>query len=188
MSKEGEEDSRSGSQLVQQHNQEIARRLQRFINGLDLLRGSCILCQFDGNGKRSSAEHLLDQCPSPDKWRFLSAKQAAIQQGRQQRGGWLARYRACYGCGNIQTICPQQGRGGCRYKDIVMPLCWKVFDNQQWQEAVLGRIAGGVAASREEGIFMLWLGEEASVFGEAGTNLAIVACRAVEAIISGDIG
>jgi hypothetical protein len=113
--------------------------------------------------------HSLDQCRSPYKWQFIKAQ----QQGRK-RGGWLARHAACYSCGNLQAICKKQGQGQCRFKDVIMPLCWGLLHKPEWREQVLRVTPTGLAASADEGKYMLWLVEAATVCGEQGTNLALI--------------
>jgi hypothetical protein len=65
-----------------------------------------------------------------------------------------------------------------------MPLCWTVLHQTEWKEKVLQELPQGLAACQEEGKYMLWLGEEATVFGERGTNLALVADYAIRDILS----
>ena len=179
------EDCNTGPFLIRQHNRQTAEQLQRFMHGLDILQGSCILCRFLDNKRGQSTEHSLDQCGSIFRQDFFSAKKTAIQQGRHSRSGWLARYGACYSCGNIQAVCPSQGQGTCKYKDLIMPLCWSVLHRKDWATKVLIGLPQGLLASRDEGRYMLWLGEMATVFGEQGTNLALVADRVIQEVLLG---
>ena len=48
---------------------------------------------------------------------------------------------------------------------------------------MLGELPIGLAANREEDKYMLWLGEEATVFGLQGTNMALVGWKAVEVLM-----
>jgi hypothetical protein len=48
---------------------------------------------------------------------------------------------------------------------------------------VLRGLPQGLAASRDEGKYMLWLGETAIVFGEQGTNLALIADQVVQEVL-----
>ena len=64
-----------------------------------------------------------------------------------------------------------------------MPLCWSVLHCEKWKERVLQGLPRGLAASKDEGRYMLWLGEEAVVFGEQGTNLSLIAERVVREIV-----
>jgi hypothetical protein len=178
-----EQEPDPGSLLIQQHNSQTARQLQRFTHGLDLLQGCCILCRFLDNKRGEGAEHSLDQCRSRFRQEFLDAKKTAIQQGKKKGSGWLARYGACYRCGNIQAVCPSQGQGNCKYKDLIMPLCWSVLHRRDWAAKVLRGLPQGLAASRDEGKYMLWLGETAIVFGEQGTNLALIADQVVQEVL-----
>jgi hypothetical protein len=64
-----------------------------------------------------------------------------------------------------------------------MPLCWSVLHHPEWKKTVFQELPLGLAASQDEGQYMLWLGEEALVAGEQGTNLALVAYCIVETIL-----
>jgi len=81
----------TGNGLVREHNRQSAVELARFIQGLELLRGSCVICRFTGKVGKQEAEHILDGCKSVNKWRFIQAKKKAQEQGRKIREGWLAR-------------------------------------------------------------------------------------------------
>jgi superfamily II DNA helicase RecQ len=179
------EDYNAGPLLIQQYNRQTAQQLQRFIHGLNLLQGSCILCRFLDNKRGQNIEHSLDQCGSRFRQGFLSAKTTAIQQGKRSRSGWLARFGACYSCGNIQAVCSSQGQGNCKYKDLIMPLCWSILHRKDWATKVLIRLPQGLLASRNEGRYMLWLGEKATVFEEQGTNLALIADRVIQEVLLG---
>ncbi|KAK3063160.1 hypothetical protein LTS18_002588, partial [Coniosporium uncinatum] len=174
-----------GNRLLTEHTRQSATDLDRFIQGLELLRGSCVICRFVGKVSKQEAEHTLDQCKSTTKWRFIGAKRRAQEQGREQKRGWLARFGACYRCGNIQAVCQEQGQGECRYKDIVMPLSWLVQYRKEWIGRVFKGLEAGLRASRDEDKYMLWLGEEATLFGEQGSNMAVITARVLEMIIEG---
>ena len=166
--------------LLRKHNSKTARQLDQYLSGLELLRNSCVICHLV---VEQEADHTLEQCRSTEKWQFISAKRKAQQQGTLTRGGWLARFGACFYCGNIQAICQEQGKGECRYKDVLMPLCWSVLHKAGWRERVLKELPTGLAASSEEEKYMLWLGERAAIFGEQGTNMAAVGWHAIQAIL-----
>ena len=172
-----------GSLLIQQHNSQTAQQLQHFTHGLDLLQGCCILCRFLDNKRGEDAEHSLDQCRSRFRREFLDAKKTAVQQGRSSGSGWLARYGACYRCGNMQAVCSSQGQGNCKYKDLIMPLCWSVLHRGDWAAKVFRGLPQGLAASRDRDQYMFWLGERAIVFGEQGTNLALIADRVIQEVL-----
>ncbi|KAK3045123.1 hypothetical protein LTS18_014520, partial [Coniosporium uncinatum] len=166
-----EEDVGVGRALVEEHNRQGARELARFMQGLELLRGSCVICRFAGKVGKQQAEHRLDECRTVNKWRFLHAKKAAQEEGGKRRGGWLAKYGACYKCGNVQVVCQGQGRGECRYKDTTMPLSWVVQYQEGWKERVFNGLEERRRACEDKGRYMLWLAEEASVSSEQGSNM-----------------
>jgi hypothetical protein len=55
-----------------------------------------------------------------------------------------------------------------------MPSCWAVFQNKSWVAQYLDTLGGGHVADDEAG-YMLWLGEEQEVFGEAASRAIAVA-------------
>lgn len=177
------EDPRLGGRLLRQHSSIVAKRLERFQDRLDLLKDSCAICRLLGP---TDFEHTLDSCRSDYKWQFFRAKKEAIVQGKRRKG-WLARYGACYRCGNIQAACEQQGQAGCRAKDLIMPLCWALFQDPAWGGGLL-RIATEGRRLESEGEYMLWLGREASFYGQQATNLAVVADKILERIVAVSIG
>jgi len=174
-----------GNGLVREHNRQLAADLARFIQGMELLRGSCVICRFIGKVCKQEAEHSLDECRSVNKWHFIRAKKKAQEQGRKVREGWLAKYGACYKCGDMQVVCQEQGQGECRYKDIAMPLSWVVQYWEEWKGRVFEGLERGIRASQDEKKYMLWLGEEATVFGEQGSNMEIVVGRFLDIVIEG---
>jgi len=157
---------------LQRHEMEEGKSKARYVQWLDGHRGSCMLCLVSG---LASDGHGLDACTSAARSRFLSAKVIAIREGKG-RGGWLAKYCACFTCGNTQGVCREHGRKGCRYGDTAMPLTWCVRERASLMkgiEDVLGD--DGRLASGNEGEWMRWLGTRNRIWGEACTKMAIVA-------------
>ncbi|KAF1982998.1 hypothetical protein K402DRAFT_180401 [Aulographum hederae CBS 113979] len=184
MKKGEEEEEQNGNTLLRKYTKQTAEDRERFIWGLELLDGSCVICRLLGDEKQ--AEHTLDRCRSASKWRFFDAKKAAQKEARRVRKGWLSSFGACFGCGNVQSICGKQAGGGCRFKDLVMPLSWAVLYKADWKEKVLGELdsgKGSVAAGQGELAYMLWLGEAAEIYGEQGSKMAIVADRVMGLIL-----
>jgi hypothetical protein len=175
------EEARLGGKLLEQRTSTLARQLEYYQDRLNLLRGSCPICRLLGPVGSGGYWHTLDDCRSNSKRRFFQAKKEAIQAGKK-RGGWLAEYGACFRCGNIQAACEQQGRDGCRHKDLIIPLCWALYYNLDWGDGLLQRISRGRRFSRESE-YMLWLGEVATLYGQQATNLAVVADKIAEIMI-----
>ncbi|KAF1980591.1 hypothetical protein K402DRAFT_399285 [Aulographum hederae CBS 113979] len=174
----------AGNTRHRQYTRHTATSRNRFIHGLELLRGSCVLCRLLGNGR--DTEHTLDSCRSASKWDFFRAKKAAQEKAKTVRKGWLNEFGACFRCGNIQSICGNQGVGGCRYKDLVIPLAWGVLYKAGWKEKVLEEVDMGrglAAAARSELDYMLWLGEAAEVYGEQGSKMAAVVDKVMGLIL-----
>jgi hypothetical protein len=112
------------------------------------------------------------------KWEFINSKRAAIEAGKERGGGWLAKYGACYGCGNAQEVCPEQGQNAqrCEFRDIVFPSCWGVFQRVEWREGRLLEIEKEEHRElRTEQEYMKWLGEEREVFGVQASNAMYIA-------------
>jgi hypothetical protein len=110
---------------------------------------------------------------NPKRFRFFDTKRAAQSQGRG-RGGWFRQYSSCYRCFNPQAVCDRLGGEGCQFRDLVMPACWEVFQNKSWVAQYLDTLGGGHVAEDEAG-YMLWLGEDQEVFGEAASRAITVA-------------
>ncbi|KAF1980547.1 hypothetical protein K402DRAFT_426145 [Aulographum hederae CBS 113979] len=145
---EEEEEEQNGNTLLRKYTKQTAEDRERFIWGLELLDGSCVICRLLGDEKQ--AEHTLDRCRSASKWRFFDAKKAVQKEARRVRKGWLSSFGACFGCGNVQSICGKQAGGGCRFKDVVMPLSWAVLYKADWKEKVLGGLDSGKGSAAAE--------------------------------------
>ncbi|OKO91810.1 hypothetical protein PENSUB_12978 [Penicillium subrubescens] len=169
-------DLQAGAELLQTRIQEQARGLADYIGCLETWRGVCMICYHlprVASGQVGHARHGLAGCVNPERFRFFDAKREAQSQG-QGRGGWFRQYSSCYRCFNPQAVCDRLGAGGCQFRDLVMPSCWAVFQNKSWVAQYLDTLGGGHVADDEAG-YMLWLGEEQEVFGEAASRAIAVA-------------
>ena len=174
------EDLEVGALMLRQHVRDEERGQRQYIAGLVALQGRCVICWLDQTGGRAEgmvgeSTHRLDQCRNPQKYLFFDAKRKAITKGAQrfggkggERQGWLMDYAACFRCGNPQAICPQQGKGQCQHQDVVFPVCWVVFQWEQWRRQELGRLAG--QEFQDEAEYMLWLGLKTMVYGLEASN------------------
>lgn len=163
--------------VLRQDIQDATRELRQFVEGLDALRGSCVFCRFLEPAPEPGWAHTFDECRSAYKFEYLDARKEALRAGNQRRRGWLAKYCACFRCYNAQFVCRQQGRAGCRYGDLTLPLVWAATRRSDWRAAAEARPEAGVPRSEDEGRWMLWLGEAATVFGRQATNIMVVAVR-----------
>jgi hypothetical protein len=87
---------------------------------------------------------------------FLTRKKQAQERGKG-RGGWFCKFGSCYWCFNPQVVCDQQRPGQCEFMDLVMPICWAVYQKCTWVQQYLEELGGGHVADDEVG-YMLWLG------------------------------
>ena len=167
----------SGFIRLRQHIRDQERGLIRYKTNLQAVKGRCIVCLLVPGANSSQDEHTLEQCRRVQKWEFINSKRAAIAAGKR-RGGWLAQYGACYGCGNAQEICPEQGQQAqrCEFRDIVFPSCWGAFQRVEWREGRLLEIEKEEHRQlRSEQEYMEWLGEGREVWGVQATNAMYIA-------------
>lgn len=170
------QDLQAGAQLLHAQAQRQAQGLAEYILLLETWRGVCMICYHlprAASGAESHARHSLGACPNPKRFQYFDAKKQAQAQGRG-RGGWFGQFNSCYRCYNPQVICDQQGQGRCPFQDVVMPACWAVFQKpglvQRYLEELRGEYVG-----HDQGMYMLWLGEGRTVFGEEGSNAVAIA-------------
>jgi hypothetical protein len=155
------EELEDGSVRLRQHIRDQERGFLRYIANLQAVKGRCIICLLVPGPNLSRDEHTLEGCRRAQKWEFIASKRAAMEAGKR-RGGWLAKYRACFGCGNAQEICPAQGQKAqrCEFRDIVFPSCWGAFQRVEWREGRLLEIEKEEHRQlRSEQEYMEWLGE-----------------------------
>ncbi|OJD23078.1 hypothetical protein ACJ73_05575 [Blastomyces percursus] len=167
---------RAGAELLRTQTQGQACELADHIASLEAWQVMCMICYHlprRASGQRTHARHPLGACANPKRFSYLDAKQKALSRGRA-RGGWFPRFSSCYRCFNLQVVCDQQGRGQCQFTDLVMPICWAVFQRKGWAKQYLSRLGGEHVSEREEA-YMQWLGEEQKVFGEPASNATAVA-------------
>ena len=111
--------------------------LSRYEEDLLAVQGTCLLCRAGGE----VWNHPFSTCPR--QYDFFAAKDRV----REQCGGrWTAPFAACYWCYNPQLMCPRADPNStvesCLYGDIVMPLCYRVFQgvgSNKWLQDRFGR-------------------------------------------------
>lgn len=122
------------------------------------MQGTCVLCRARGDGW----DHAFPACRQ--RFEFFEARRRAKEEARG--GLWIAPYHACYWCYNPQAVCPRadpdSGCQSCLYADVVMPLCYGVFDGagaEQWlYEQFQQRF-------RDVDDFLAWCGQATSFGG-----------------------
>jgi hypothetical protein len=70
-----------------------------------------------------------------------------------------------------EFICDEAKGDKCEFPDVVLPLCWAVFQKRNWVDKFLGQL-GGEHVKTDEKKFMSWLGKQQQVFGEAKASRA----------------
>jgi len=163
------EEVEEGANKLQQFEQEEEQRRLEFICNLRVMEGKCVICILRGDRKGNG--HAMAECELVEKRAFFVAKKRAQEKGALSGSGWMERYSGCFRCGLSQGICEKQGQGGCRYRDIAMPIGWYAFKVEKWRREV-ERIAGVKFSS--EDVYMEWLGKGRVVFGEQGSNMLMV--------------
>jgi hypothetical protein len=101
----------------------------RYVQGLEGLRGQCIMCRLAGR----DWGYTLIGCKDSDKWVYINGKKEVMAQGR---GRWISAFSACFRCYQPQELCEPGGRG-CEYPDLVMPgmvALWLSVGYRKWLE------------------------------------------------------
>ena len=161
-------DRGSGAALLREREKKLEARRIRFVQNLDMVQGLCMICLAAGDMQGKA--HSLDRCLSWRKQKFFKAK----KQANSGKAKWMAAYSGCFRCGLSQGLCEQQGKAGCRYKDIVMPLSWSGLLVKRWEDHI-HKIAGRKFEGDDgEEQYMKWLGWRVTVLGEDGNNMVLV--------------
>jgi hypothetical protein len=58
--------------------------------------------------------------------------------------------------------------------DLVMPICWAVYQKATWVQQYLGELGGAHVVDDEAG-YILWLGFDQQVHGEMASNAVLIA-------------
>jgi hypothetical protein len=152
----------------QRLDEEVLDRLQK---DLDIMADRCLLCRV--KGKEDRQRHRAGQCPQ--RWTWLRPKKAILQSCQQKGKPWIEPYVACFMCYMPQSICTKAdpesnaelkatGRlaGGCRYADMILPLCIGAFF-ATGPRAIIARHAARRFATLED--YMAWLGTTTELGG-----------------------
>ncbi|KAH1838771.1 hypothetical protein KXX55_005427 [Aspergillus fumigatus] len=182
-------DLRAGGEELRRQVQSQARHWADYTAALKAWRGMCMICYHlprPGSRQASHAQHPLKACPNGKRFKFFDAKKQAQAQGKA-RGGWFRKFGSCYWCFNPQVICDQQRPGRCEFIDLVMPICWAVYQKATWVQQYLGELGGGHVVDNEAG-YMLWLGLDQQVHGETASNAVLVADFVLQQMDTGRLG
>lgn len=85
------------------------------------LKVTCLLCRVRG---RWDFDHAFERC----RYRhpFFEAMKRHEQETSQLR--WFQPYTACYSCALPQALCVPQEVRACEFRDMLMPLCWAMYE------------------------------------------------------------
>lgn len=158
----------TGLQLIQQERLRAYIELAQYRLDLASVKGTCLLYR----AVKQDWNHGFSTCPR----RFeVFEERSKVRRRHEERGlKWLQLYTSCFWCLNLQSICQQAelgAKGGreCEYRDIILPLCFGVFESVEgpgWLEEQFDRMFDSI----EE--YFDWLGE-GSRFGGASTIQAV---------------
>ena len=168
----------TGLQLMQQERLRAHTELAQYRLNLASVKGTCLLCR----AVRQSWDHAFSTCPRRFEVFEERNKARERQEGRGRK--WLQAYTSCFWCLNPQSICQRAelgGRGsmGCEYRDIVLPICFGVFESVEglpWLHEQFERKFDSV----EE--YFDWLGEKTQFGGASAIQAVRVAHLALRSI------
>ena len=119
----------TGLQLVQQERLRAHTELAQYRLDLASIKGTCLFCRAVGQ----NWDHEFLVCPQ--RFELFEQRTKAKQRHEQRGRKWLQPYTSCFWCLNPQSICQRAeliGRksvGVCEYGDVVLPLCYGVFES-----------------------------------------------------------
>lgn len=168
-----EEMEHTGSAIIEGKRRASYLELSRYKEDLLAVEGTCLLCR----GLGEPWDHAFEGCP----WRFdyFKARDRARRKGADE-GGWIAPFHACYWCYNPQSVCaradPEARQVGCSYGDIVMPLCYGLFQGPGGACWLRERIGTSFQCVDD---FLLWCGKATTFGGGKAIQGACVAAAAL---------
>jgi len=133
--------------------------IEQYKHQLPLMAGCCKYCR----PMNLDFEHRTGSCSR--RWEWIQAKREILQECQRRNKEWISEYTACWRCYQPQGICrvadPAADESECRYPDIVIPLCYGIYQmvgGARWVRKEFGVEFRSVQA------YMMWLGE-ASLLG-----------------------
>ncbi|KAI6777557.1 uncharacterized protein J7T54_004107, partial [Emericellopsis cladophorae] len=154
--------------------------LGRFEARLEAMRGCCLLCRIEGG---RPFDHAAATCGR--RWPWIRAKEKTIRACRDEGKPWMAKFTACFRCYMPQALCTmadpdaratQDSANECRFRDIVMPLCYGAFF-RAGPRALIKKHSP--RAFRNIDDYMRWLGEPS----ELGGTLCVQAVRIADILL-----
>lgn len=139
--------------LALKSNDALLRHLRE---DLVTLKGTCLLCRVRG---RWDFDHAFERCRH--RYPFFEAKKARERQTRRLR--WFQPYTACYNCALPQALCVPQEVTTCEFRDMLMPLCWGMYELDPTFEWFYQTFARRFDSCID---YLQWLGSEAMFAGQ----------------------
>ena len=148
--------------------------LERYKSDLEIMLGICLSCRI----QRRKFNHLPQACSRRFDW--IHAKNNAYQARKTEGKEWIQRYVVCWKCYQPQDIChaadPEHEEVECRFRDMIMPLCYGVYHRPGGQEWLRKHFH---QAFNTELAYMLWLGETTTLCGTQCIQANCVAAYAL---------
>lgn len=164
----------TGPEEVLRQDMVKERALDRYERDFETMVGTCLLCR----AQERRFNHAPQACPR--RWSWIRAKQAAIEARQKEGRPWIEKFIVCWTCYQPQDICrvadPASEESECRFPDMVMPLCYGVFQRpgqRKWFKQHFKRVF------KDEEEYMLWLGGVASLEGYRCIQANVVAALAM---------
>jgi superfamily II DNA helicase RecQ len=166
-----EDTAHTGLQIMQQERLREQSELTQYRLDLAGVKGTCLLCR----AIRAGWDHSFSTCPR--RFEVFEERNKARQRHEGRGRKWIQPYTSCFWCLNPQSICQQaelggRRRGECEHRDVVLPLCFGVFQSAEglgWLEERFGREFEVVED------YFDWLGEECKFGGGSAIQAVRVA-------------
>ncbi|KAM0713375.1 hypothetical protein Q7P37_010337 [Cladosporium fusiforme] len=168
----------TGLQTIQQERLRAQTELAQYRLDLASVKGTCLLCRAVGQ----RWEHEFSACPR--RFEVFEERNKARRRHEGRGRKWLQPYTSCFWCLNPQSICQQAELGngggrGCEHRDLVLPLCFGMFervDGGEWLREQFDRDFENI----EE--YFDWLGEKSRFGGGSVIQAVRVAGLALQSI------
>jgi superfamily II DNA helicase RecQ len=167
----------TGIDLIRQGRLKAYSELARYREDLSAVHGTCLLCR----ALDQKWDHAFSSCVG--RYEVFQERSKARRRHQAKGEEWLRPFTACFWCLNPQAICQraegEDGRQkeGCEYKDVVLPLCFGVFQSPPGPSWLLEEF--GRDFSNIEGFFD-WLGEVSEFGGGSAIQAVRVAALALK--------
>jgi superfamily II DNA helicase RecQ len=164
----------TGEAEMLRKRREAYLELSEYEEDLIAAAGTCMLCRAAGE----AWDHRFGLCQR--RHEVFRARDRAKNAYRRRRRKWIQAYMACFWCYNPQAICQradqEQEQAECRFSDIVLPLCYGIFQGVGSTKWLLERFGKDFEDIDD---YMIWLGDSTTFGGEKAINAVKVAGTAL---------